>query len=65
MERRALIGLKPLKTSDGAAAPQASYLRMPTVTANVPRPGGQRGVTPPCAPAPPSPSRASAPPTPP
>lgn len=44
MERRALIGLKPVKISDGAAAPQASYMRMPTVTANVARPGGQRGV---------------------
>lgn len=44
MERRALIGLKPVKTSDAAGPPQASYMRMPTVTANVMRPGGQRGV---------------------
>ncbi|MDO9586625.1 MAG: Tat pathway signal protein [Brevundimonas sp.] len=48
MDRRALLGLKtqPLKTGGGggAAAPQASYLRLPTITANVMRPGGRRGV---------------------
>jgi len=46
MDRRALLGLKsqPLKTGGGAAAPQASYLQLPTVTANVTRPGGRRGV---------------------
>jgi hypothetical protein len=46
MDRRDLLGLKtyPLKTSGGGAAPQASYLRLPTITANVIRPGGRRGV---------------------
>jgi flagellar basal body-associated protein FliL len=46
MERRALLGLKTqtLKTSGGSSAPQASYLRLPTITANVIRPGGRRGV---------------------
>lgn len=48
MDRRALIGLKaqPLRTSGGGggAAAQASYLRLPTITANVIRPGGRRGV---------------------
>ena len=47
MDRRALLGLKtrPLKTGGGgAAAAQASYLRLPTITANVIRPGGRRGV---------------------
>ncbi|WP_332641127.1 Tat pathway signal protein [Brevundimonas sp.] len=46
MERRALLGLKSqtLKTSGGSSAPQASYLRLPTITANVMRPGGRRGV---------------------
>ena len=46
MERRALLGLKtaPLKTGGGEAAPQASYLRLPTITANVMRSGGRRGV---------------------
>jgi flagellar basal body-associated protein FliL len=49
MDRRALIGLKtqPLKTGGGGgggAAAQASYLRLPTITANVVRPGGRRGV---------------------
>jgi flagellar basal body-associated protein FliL len=46
MERRALLGLKSRtsKTSGGSSAPQASYLRMPTITANVIRPGGRRGV---------------------
>lgn len=48
MERRALLGLKtqPLKTGGGGggAAAQASYLRLPTITANVIRPGGRRGV---------------------
>lgn len=48
MDRRALLGLKtqPLRTGGGGggAAAQASYLRLPTVTANVMRPGGRRGV---------------------
>ena len=49
MDRRALLGLKtqPLKTGGGGggtAAAQASYLRLPTITANVMRPGGRRGV---------------------
>ncbi len=45
MDRRALLGLKsqPLKVGEAAAA-QASYLRLPTITANVMRPGGRRGV---------------------
>lgn len=47
MDRRTLIGLKDSarKTGGkGAAAPQASYVRLPTITANVRRPGGARGV---------------------
>lgn len=47
MDRRALLGLKtqPLKTGGGGgAAAQASYLRLPTITGNVVRPGGRRGV---------------------
>ena len=48
MDRRALLGLKtqPLRTGGGGggAAAQASYLRLPTVTANVMRSGGRRGV---------------------
>ncbi len=46
MDRRALLGLKtqPLRTGGGGGAPQASYLRLPTITANVIRPGGRRGV---------------------
>lgn len=48
MDRRALLGLKtqPLKTAGGGggAAAQASYMRLPTITANVMRPGGRRGV---------------------
>ena len=46
MDRRALLGLKvsPSKTSGGGGAAQASYLRLPTITANVIRPGGRRGV---------------------
>ena len=46
MDRRELLGLKapPLRTSGGSSAPQASYLRLPTITANVIRPGGRRGV---------------------
>ena len=48
MDRRALLGLKtqPLKTGGGGggAAAQDSYLRLPTITANVIRPGGRRGV---------------------
>ena len=51
MDRRALLGLAavaasaaaaPVKASEGAA--QASYLRLPTFTANVTRSGGRRGV---------------------
>ena len=51
MDRRALLGLAavaasaataPVKASEGAA--QASYLRLPTITANVTRSGGRRGV---------------------
>ncbi|HRJ62961.1 MAG TPA: Tat pathway signal protein, partial [Brevundimonas sp.] len=47
MDRRALLGLKtqPLRTGGGgAAASQATYLRLPTITANVRRPGGRPGV---------------------
>ena len=47
MDRRALLGLKaqPLKTSGGGGGtPQATYLRLPTITANVRRPGGRLGV---------------------
>ena len=47
MDRRTLIGLKDAarKTGGGGGgAPQNSYLRQPTITANVRRPGGGRGV---------------------
>lgn len=47
MDRRVLLGLKaqPLKTSGGGGGgTQATYLRLPTITANVIRPGGARGV---------------------
>jgi len=47
MDRRDLLGLKtrPLKTGGGGgAAPQASYLRLSTITASVIQPGGRRGV---------------------
>ena len=52
MDRRALLGLAavasaaaaPARASDKGGAPQASYLRLPTLTANVRRPGGARGV---------------------
>lgn len=46
MERRALLGLKTqlLRTGGGEGAAQASYLRLPTITANVRRPGGRQGV---------------------
>jgi flagellar basal body-associated protein FliL len=46
MERRALLGLKtqPLRTGGGGGAAQASYLRLPTITANVRQPGGRLGV---------------------
>lgn len=51
MDRRALLGLAavaaaaatPVKASGGGST-QASYLRLPTVTANVRRPGGALGV---------------------
>ena len=37
MDRRALLGLKtqPLRTSGGGGSAQPSYLRLPTITANV------------------------------
>ena len=47
MDRRALLGLKtqPLKASGGGGGgAQATYLRLPTITANVRRPGGRPGV---------------------
>lgn len=47
MDRRDLLGLKSrtLKTSGGGSgAVQPSYLRIPTITANVIRSGGRRGV---------------------
>jgi flagellar basal body-associated protein FliL len=52
MDRRALLGLAavasaaaaPASASGGGGAPQASYLRLPTITANVRRHGGGRGV---------------------
>jgi len=46
MDRRALLGLKtqPLRTSGGGGGAQPTYLRLPTITANVIRPGGRRGV---------------------
>ncbi len=47
MDRRTLLGLKdtPRKTSGGGSgAPEASYMRLPTITANVMRSGGRRGV---------------------
>lgn len=52
MDRRALLGLAavaasaaaaPARASREKAAPQPSYLRLPTVTANVRRHGGGRG----------------------
>lgn len=45
MERRALLGLKPLKTSGGGGGGgQATYVRFPTVTASITRTDGRRGV---------------------
>ena len=45
MERRALLGLKPSKTSGGGGGGgQATYVRFPTVTASVTRSDGRRGV---------------------
>jgi flagellar basal body-associated protein FliL len=46
MDRRAVLGLKtaPLKTGADTAPAQVSYLRLPTITANVMRSGGRRGV---------------------
>ncbi len=58
MDRRALLGLAPVLTGlaaaaaatpavaggGGGAASQQSYLRLPTITANVRRPGGSMGV---------------------
>ena len=44
MDRRTLIGLKDAarKTGGGGGAPQPSYLRLPTITANVRRVGSLR-----------------------
>lgn len=50
MDRRALLGLAavattaalPARASEGA--PQASYIRFPTITANVTRRDGRRGI---------------------
>jgi len=44
MERRALLGLKPLKTSGGGGGGQETYIRLATVTASVTRPDGRSGV---------------------
>ncbi|MDY6924649.1 MAG: Tat pathway signal protein [Pseudomonadota bacterium] len=53
MDRRALLGLAAVAASaaagsaaagDAKGAPEASYLPLPTVTANVRRAGGGRGV---------------------
>lgn len=49
MDRRTLLGLKDTarKTGGGGGgggAPQDSYMRLPTITANVIRSGGRRGV---------------------
>jgi flagellar basal body-associated protein FliL len=46
MDRRDLLGLKTptRKAGDGGGAPEASYLRLPTITATVIRSGGRRGV---------------------
>lgn len=47
MDRRTLLGLKDAarKTGGGGGGPpQPSYMRLPTITANVMRSGGRRGV---------------------
>lgn len=53
MDRRALLGLTavaaaaaaaPVRASEGGGAPQATYIRLPTITANVMRSDGRRGV---------------------
>lgn len=47
MDRRALLGLKSnvaKASGGGGGAPQPSYTRLPTITANVRRPGGALGV---------------------
>lgn len=45
MERRALLGLSPRKTSGGGGGGgAATYVRFPTVTASVTRNDGRRGV---------------------
>ena len=45
MDRRALLGLKETAAkTGGGGAPEPSYMRLPTVTANVRRAGGGRGV---------------------
>ena len=54
MDRRALLGLAAVATAaaatpakasgGGGSSNQASYLRLPTITANVRRPGGALGI---------------------
>lgn len=53
MDRRALLGLAAVAAATaspamagggGGGSAQPSYMRLPTVTANAPRPGGRRGV---------------------
>lgn len=54
MDRRALLGLAAVAAAaatpamagggGGGGAPQPSYMRLPTITANVRRPDGRRGV---------------------
>jgi len=46
MDRRTLLGLKDnaRKTGGGGGGTQDSYMRLPTITANVMRSGGRRGV---------------------
>jgi hypothetical protein len=43
MDRRALLGLKTA-SSNGGGGGQASYTRLPTITANVRRPDGRLGI---------------------
>lgn len=53
MDRRALLGLAALAAAEPApvrageghgGAPQASYIRLATITANIRRPDGRRGI---------------------
>ena len=47
MERRALLGLKPRRTSGGGSSGgenQPSFTRLPTVTATIARPDGRRSM---------------------